>query len=196
MFLASVVVLFAAVPTLPTPLEARVDAVTVFRTQALVVRRADAALAGPRRLHALAIPNLPAALDESTAQLRCEGSARPSISGFSLQDVPGAAGAAPAKELAAIAEAERLLLRQDRVHADALATLDVRRNFLNALRDAYLRRIARENGDTDLSDLSQESQGLVVRGLEAVASEQRELERRRQDLAAELQALRVRAQAL
>jgi hypothetical protein len=173
-----------ALATTPT----RIEAVTVFRTQALVVRRADVRIAEPRRGQKLVLAGFPAGLDQSSIQARCSGPARPTIVDFVIRDLSEPAPLDPereaktAAEIAMLQKAIRDLGDQDRALSDAIAHLEERGQGLRALRQVYLSRIQKGEGEVELSQWMEE-QAKVEGALEALAAERRKSERGRRDLA-------------
>jgi uncharacterized protein (TIGR02231 family) len=182
-----------AVPSIPA--ESRIDAVTVFRHQALVVRRAEAGLsrdAGGKVLR-LTVAGLPPNLDEGSVQARCEGPARPSILGLTLESAHSAETLdGEVKRIEAELEARQ---DDDRVIADDLTRLEERRHFLRSLRESYVKRLAQRDSEVDLKQWA-EAQAHVSRGLGELAAERRTLEQKRRQLAKAIAALRKRAQEI
>jgi uncharacterized protein (TIGR02231 family) len=184
-----------ALPAAAAPINAdsHIDAVTVFRYQALVVRRAEVVLPGTGTQFRITVPGLPPTLDESSVQARCTGSGSPAITGVTLESsFSEEVSNAEAKQL----EAELLALQdQDRVFLDAKKALEERRTFLVSLRNSYVQRVAIEESKIDLKQWA-EAQALVAKGLETIASEERTLSQERRALAKKIAAARRRAQEI
>ena len=149
----------SAVATAPEPgaqdslsVPSRIDAVTIFQSRGLIVRRADQRVSADQRgeLLRLRVLGLPATFDEDSVQARCGGTAKPTLVGISMEGLaPEVPFEAPdvgplQKELADHQERLRLL-------QDGYTALDERRDFLRRMRDTYINRFGREEGDADLA---------------------------------------------
>src|SRR5262245_50195612 len=140
----------------PTQTPTHIEAVTVFRNQALVVRRAEARIEQARRVQKIVLAGFPNGIDESSLQARCSGPARPTLVGFTLQSVNETVTRDPAREAKTTAEIESLektirgLGDEDQALADMIALADERSSGLRTLRQVYVNRIQKE-GDVDLS---------------------------------------------
>lgn len=132
-------------------MQSRVDAVTIFQSRGLVVRRADHRVGSAQRgdLLRMRVLGLPASLDEESVQARCGGAAKPTVVGVALEGVaPEVPFETPdvsalQKELGEHQEKLRLL-------QDGYTALEERRAFQQRMRDYYIARFGKQDDEIDL----------------------------------------------
>jgi uncharacterized protein (TIGR02231 family) len=194
----------AALPAAPAPAPwppattpTRIEAVTVFRNQALVVRRVEARIEDPRRGAKLLLAGLPSGLDESSLQARCSGRSRPTLTGFTIQTLTEPTVPEPERDAKAALEVKTLektirdLGDRDRALADAIAHAEERSQGLRTLRQVYVARIQKGEGEIELSQWMEE-QGKVESALEELDAKKRTSAMERRDIAAEIAAAQKR----
>jgi uncharacterized protein (TIGR02231 family) len=185
----------AAAATTPPALDSRIDAVTVFRGRALVIRRAETSFDRSRAgvSSRLTVGGLPDALDASSIQARCSGSSRPTLTGITLETKHG--GETLDAETKAMERSLEATNDELRATNDSLSALEERRRMFLSLRDTHLRRISHHEEIVDLKEWVV-AQRAIASGLEDLTRQQRKLERERRTIEARLQTTQAQMQAL
>jgi uncharacterized protein (TIGR02231 family) len=176
--------LFLLVPTLPLAATAvnarsRIDAVTVYRSSARVVRGARVDLQpGPTRV---LFDGLPDQLDDDSLRIEGKGSAKARVFGVTVERVT--ADAAASADARGAEERLEKLQDEDRGLEDRLRAAQARAKFVESLRSTYADERAKNLALRDVSTKEWRDVAAFVEGeLTAVSGEVRRLEGARREL--------------
>jgi uncharacterized protein (TIGR02231 family) len=177
----------AALAAPPVEVATRIDQVTVFPGEALVLRTGKARVGVGRAT--LRVAGLPASLIDSSVRAWVAGRARPSLTGFSVEPVPTGEQVLPQARL--LEEEIRRLEDDERALDATVAQVGQRRSYLQSLRSTFEARLLKELGTGKPDPRSWEAaEKFLGKELGLLASETHRLAVARRELHRKLELLR------